>query len=336
MTLIVGTPHWKGVCLNADTRVTNKNSKSYKDDVIKISHIHGGIGTASSGNALGAIAINESIRKSLDDYQQSGQRFDKSVDLIPIIQKILIDGLKMTRNHQSIENPLKIYDVKNAGLIGVNIPDQKLILNTEECNNLIEILVSGSTLNSIYSKNIEAIGRCANGYCKEITLEDFNYNLLFRYYVKLFDDESSDIYELEKVPFGKIVALGTGSEFEYIRESPRILSFVLFSHEGEDIYNASLHLTAMQEQAEINVKMDPDYNFKTFGGGIVPAVITSDDKNGRTEVVISELINKKDNKLASETFIKNNDLWIRTREGKEYKLRKPNEAKNLSELLYSN
>ncbi|OQY67097.1 hypothetical protein B6D29_02285 [Microgenomates bacterium UTCPR1] len=318
MTLIIGTTHWKGICLSADTRATLSNG-TYQDNFQKIAHIQGGIGMAAAGDAISAIMFRETLQNNLNDLKNSGKKFpDNKISqvIVDIIKKSLID----VKKHSYIkERP--IYEVNTVGLIGINLPFAKLNINYEEANLLLESLANANKpLNSIYGKIIEKLAWCANSKYNHFVINEFHQSLLFTYKLKLFDDEDACIYELTRVPFGKIVALGSGSSFNYPSKSPRILSWVLFTQEAEDIEYAALHLTSLVEYAELEVPNNDKFGFKTFGGSILAAVIRTNNNIGSTDVVLGDLGSKVENRIISRVYEKSGKLWIETRQGKNLPL----------------
>ncbi len=320
MTLIIGSPHWKGICFNTDTRVTNSAKKTYEDNAQKMAHIHGGIGMVASEDKASAIMVRESIRRHLDNFEKTKVQFSPNIDL-QIIYKDLFEGaLKELRNHP-YNDKRPIYEVKSKGLIGVNIPDQPLRLNQEECNNLIRVIVEGGKINEIYSKYISEISMCSNGQKKLAELDGFSQQTLYKYEVKLFDDENFDIYKITKVPFGTIVAFGSGSDFNYSEIATKILSYMLFSESGDSAEDGAFHLGMVHHYAEQEIDVDNSFNFRTFGGAIVAGTIETDENGiGNTKILLGNLIDKKTNRVISSTREKNNKLWVTTKEGNEVEL----------------
>lgn len=318
MTMIVGTTHWKGICLNADTRVTKKGG-TYEDNAQKITHINGGIGMAAAGDCSSAIMVKETLINNLEKIKLSGVKV-KDEDMVDFMQDTIKLTLKDVRNHQAVQRR-PIYDVSSVGLIGCNFPFLPLTLDYYEANNLIEVLVNTSTLNTIYSRYIKKIAWCANSKFNLIRIDEFHQSILFKYKLKLFDDEEACIYDVERVPFGKIVALGSGAKFDYLSKSPRALSWVLFSPEAENIEDASLHLTSMLAYADNEIGEDPRYGFKTFGGGVIAGVIRSHENGmGSTDIILGDLGSKADRKIVSRTYKKAGKLWVETKEGKNLEL----------------
>ena len=320
MTLIVGTLHWKGICLNADTRATNVQTGKYTDDILKIAHVHGGIGMAASGNAHTAIAFRETLRKKLDANIKSGRRLKNNESRISHVLNIIQESLVETPSHQELQN-IPIENIYSKGLIGVNMPQEKMVINSKEANNLMEILVNSSVLNSIYSRTIEKISWCANSKFNAVELSEFEKNVLLKYEL----DKINNTYTVQEVPFGEVVAFGSGSEFDYKKISPRIMSWVLFSPEGENIENASQHLTSMQAYADAEVDVNPKLGFKTFGGGIIAGAVRNIKQNGidmgETGIVLGEYGLKKENRIVSKTYQKGKDLWIETYDGENMPLK---------------
>lgn len=320
MTLIIASSHWNGICFNTDTRVTNLTSKCYKDNAQKFAHIHGGIGMIASGDRLSAIIVREVVRKHLDKFSQTNIKFPPTVDLQNVFQSLFIQSLKELREHP-LNKQRPIYDVSSTGFFGVNINDQPLTLNQEESNNLIKIIVEGKKINSLYSKYIEKIGLCANGQIPKAILKDHHQNTLFRYRVKLFDNIEEDIYEVKKVPFGKIIVLGSGSEFNYESIESKVLSFVLFDNTSDDIGNGAFHLGMIHHYAEKEVGIDKRFNFKTFGGAIIAGTIETDENGmGSTKIFLGKTGDKKTGSIISEVLEINKELWVITKEGKKVKL----------------
>jgi hypothetical protein len=320
MTLIIGTPHWNGICFNSDTRVTNTRTSTYEDNARKMAHIHGGVGMVACGDRTSAIMVRETVRKHLDTFAKSGIQFPQSVDLQNVFQTLLLESLKELRDHPN-NNERPIYDVSSSGLFGVNINDQPLTLNSEEATKLIKIIVEGAKINDIYSKNIEQISHCANGQIPNALLKDFKQHTLYRYKVKLYDDSDDDIYEVEKVPFGKIIALGSGSEFDYEAVESKVLSYALFSNGAENVRNGAFHLGMIHHYAEQLVPLDKRFNFRTFGGAVIGGTIETDNKNmGSTNVLLGDITDKTTGLVISSVSEKNNELWVKIANGDELKL----------------
>lgn len=325
MTLIVGTPHWNGICLNSDTRVTNSANGKYKDNAQKIAHIHGGIGMVASKDRLSAILLRETIRRRLDSFIATNQKFDSSSDLTVITELLIISAMKDTRNHD-LHNHRPIYDTDSEGLIGITIPDQKLRLNNKECENLLSILTNGSQglpVDKLFvNKYIHQFIDCTNGNIQFVEFSEFPCNTLYKYKLKLYDDKSYDIYKLQKVPFGQIEAMGSGSAFDYSSKRDRVLFFVLFSGKYNDVGGGALHLSMIHEFAEQLAPKHKVFNIKTFGGAIVPGVInTLPNGNGNTAIIECRLSSKSKKKATiSKTYHIGNDLWVTTRSGDNIKL----------------
>jgi hypothetical protein len=324
MTLIVGTTHWNGICLNSDTRATDRNTGKYSDNAQKLSHIHGGIGMVASRDRQSAILLRETIRKRLDEFEKTNIQFDHSVDLSNVMETLLTEALKQTRQHE-LHKTRPIFETDSFGLIGTTIPDQKLRLNSIECKNLVSIIKNGSQgepINQRFEqKYMTQIESCAEGKRNSVEFDEFPQSILFKYDLKLFDDESLDIYSLDKVPFGEIEAMGSGSGFDYSSTRDRVLFFVLFNGDFKDVGLGSLHLSMIHELAEKLAPPDKIFNIKTFGGAIIPGFIhTLPDGNGNTVIEECDLGSKTENRIVSKTFHKGKDLWVITRDGKEVKL----------------
>lgn len=320
MTLIAGSAHWQGICLNSDTRATLSDGR-YEDNFQKISHIHGGIGMAAAGDCLSAIMFRETLRKNLDEVLHSGKKINDK-KMVDFMSGIIVKSMKDVHNHPYI-NERPIYEIDTTGLIGINFPFLNLTLNSAEANNLLEILANANQpLNSIYSKIIEKISWCANSPFNNIMFEEFPLSILFTYKLKLFYDAAACIYDLKRVPFGKIIAIGSGSSFDYVNKVPRILSWMLFAPGSENIENATFHLSALLEYAEQEVPENKKFGFKTFGGSIIAAVIRN-HKNGNssTDIMLGDFGSKIKNKIISKVYEKDGKLWIETREGKNFELK---------------
>lgn len=320
MTLIVGTSHWNGICINSDTRATNRRSGKFIDNVQKIAHIHGGIGMVASGDKSSAIMVRETIRQRLNEFADTNIKFPQRVDLQKVIQKLLLSSLKKLRKHPfKVKNPS--YKIFSKGLIGVNVNDQPLTLNQEESRNLIKIIIEGKKINWIYQKNIDQISKCANGHISKAVLKDFHQNSLYSYKVNINDKPINDIYEVKKVPFGKILAFGSGSDFDYKAIESKTLSYVLFSSDADDIWNASFHLGIIHEAAESKVGINKHFKIKTFGGAVVAGAISTDASGmGSTKILMGEFGLTKTREIISKVFKKNGKLWITTRSGVSHKL----------------
>ncbi len=320
MTLIIGTAHWNGICFNTDTRVTNLRTQTYKDNARKLAHIHGGIGMVASGDRASAVMVRETVRKHLDDFVLSGTKFPPSVDLQSVTRDLLYESLKKLRNHP-LNKKRPIYEVKSKGLFGVMINDQPLELNTEEANNLLRIIIEGAKINEIYSQYIEQIVLCANGQIPSIKLASFKQSTLYKYQVKLFDDPSSDIYEVERVPFGKIIALGSGAEFDYESVESKVLSFVLFSEGAESVQNGAFHLGMIHHYAEELVPLNKAFDFQTFGGAVIGGTIETDENNmSSTNVLLGDVGDKATGSVISSVREDNDKLWVTTASGEELEL----------------
>lgn len=324
MTLIVGTPHWNGICLNSDTRVTNKKTGAYLDNAQKLSHVHGGIGMVSSGDRQSAILLRETLRKRLDEFAKTRIKFDRSIDLSGVIEMLLISGLKLTRKHES-HRIRAIYETESRGLIGVTIPDQRLRLDQGECKNLLSIIIEGSQglqLDPVfYKKYFIKIATCSSGGILFVEFDEYPLSKLYKYQLKLYDDESQDIYNLEKVPFGEIVAMGSGSEFDYSSKRDRVLFFTLFNGDFKDVGLGSLHLSMIHEFAEMIAPAHKTFNIKTFGGAVVPGIInTLPNGYGNTGIIECDLGSKIENRVISKTYHRGTDLWVTTRSGENVKL----------------
>lgn len=325
MTLIVGTPHWNGVCLNSDTRVTNPKTGVYTDDAQKFAHIHGGIGMVASGDRQSAIIVRETLRDTLEEYKRSGKRFDHSVDLSGVMRDLLVTGLKNTRNHK-LHQSRSIYETYSKGLIGVTISDQHLRLNREESNNLLSIILNGShgylIEESFYKKYMMQIVACSSGSIPCVEFDEYPHNVLYKYELKLFDDESDDICKVDKVTFGEIAAFGSGSEFDYSGKRDRVLFFVLFNGRFKDVGLGSLHLSMIHEYAEQMAPTNKMFNIKTFGGAIIPGIITTPDAdtNSLTAIITGELGSKIENRVISTVYEKAKQLRVVTRSGEHLKL----------------
>lgn len=320
MTLIIGTAHWNGICLNSDTRVTNTRTHKYNDNAQKMAHIHGGVGMLACGDKASSIIVREVIRNHLNEFAKTNIKFPQQVDLQSVFQSLFKESLKELRNHPlNLKRP--IYEVNSSGLIGINIMDQSLALDKEESNNILKIIIEGKKINSFYTKYIEQIGLCANGQIEKAILKDLKQHTLFKYKVKLFDDKDSDIYEVHKVPFGKIVAMGSGSEFNYEAVESKVLSFVLFSEGADDVGNGAFHLGMIHHFAEKSIDVDKRFNFRTFGGAIIACMIqTNKDGNGSTNIFLGDVRDKKTGSVISSVEIMNNDLWVTTQSGEKLKL----------------
>jgi len=336
MTLIIGSTHWNGICFNVDTRATNLRTRTYTDNAQKMSHVHGGIGMVACGDRDSAIMVRETIRKHLDEFALTGQSFGPEVDLQDVYYDLFKESLKKLREHP-FNNQRPIYDVSSSGLIGVNITDQPLRLNKEECENIVRILVEGGRINEIYSRNISNISQCASGALEYAEINEFSQNTLYRYKVKLFDDESADIYEVERVPFGKIIALGSGSNFNYDAVQSKVLSYMLFSEHGDDSEVASFHLGMIHYHAEQEVPVDSRFNFRTFGGAIVPGVIVTDDHGmGYTKILLGDNRSQLTGELISSVKEKSDGLWVITKDGNEVKLEEfPDQIGSGDSLLWT-
>jgi len=324
MTLIVGTTHWNGICLNSDTRVTNKSTGTYHDNAQKLAHIHGGFGMVASGDRQSAILVRETIRKRLDDFENTGIKFDHSIDLTGVTEMLLTSALKETRGH-SIHKTRPIYDTASKGLIGTCIPDQRLRLNQEECNNVMSIIVNGcqglELDQGFYKKYILKVAACMSGELPFVEFDEYPQSNLYKYDLKLFDDELADRYDLQRVPFGEIVAMGSGSEFDYSSERDRVLFFTLFNGKFGDVGLGSLHLSMIHEMAEGLAPKHKIFDIKTFGGAIVPGLIsTLPNGAGVTHIIECDLGSKIEGRVVSKTYHRGNELWVQTRSGEDLEL----------------
>lgn len=318
MTLIVGTTHWKGVCLNADTRATRSNG-TYVDNAQKIAHVKGGIGMAAAGDCLSAIMVRDTLIKRLDKILGDGTKV-KDEDMIAFMRQTILETLQEVRDHHLVKSR-PIYDIKSTGLIGISLPFLPLVVTHHEAKLLLEILVSGSRLNSIYSRHIEQIAWCANSKFNVIRIKEFPMSVLYTYTIKLYDDPGDCVYEVNPVPFGTLVAYGSGARFDYPAKAPRILSWVLFSPEAEDIDYATLHLAQTLFYANKEVPADLKYGFKTFGGGLIAGVVRSHPNGyGSTDIVLGDMGSKELGKIILRTYEKNGKLWVETKEGKHVEL----------------
>lgn len=318
MTLIVGTTHWKGICLNADTRATRSNG-TYVDNAQKIAHVKGGIGMAAAGDCQSAVMVRDTLIKRLDKILGDGTKVNDE-DMISFMRQTILETLQEVKDHP-LAGSKPIYDIKSKGLIGVSLPFLPLILTHDEAENLVGILLSGSKLNSIYSRHIEQIAACANNEFRTIRIEEFPLSVLYTYTIKLYDDPSDCVYEVNTVPFGKMVAYGSGANFDYPTKTPRILSWVLFSPEAEDIDYATLHLAQTLFYADKEIPVDARYGFKTFGGGLIAGIIRS-RPNGysSTDIVLGDMGSKESGKIVLRTYEKSGKLWVETKEGKHLEL----------------
>lgn len=324
MTLIVGTTHWNGICLNSDTRVTNRLTGEYSDNAQKIAHIHGGFGMVASDDRQSAILVRESIRKRLDDFADANIKFDHSVDMTGVTEMLLLSALKETRQH-SLHESRPIYKTSSTGLIGVSTPDQRLKLSPAECTNLLSIIFEGSEGmnldNRFYKKYMIDVANCANGSIPFVKFDEYPCNVLYQYKLKLFDDKDADVYEINRVPFGEIVAMGSGSNFDYSSKRDRALFFVLFGGNFDDVEAGALHLSMIHEYAEELAPKNKVFDIKTFGGAIVPGIIRSHaNGNSETGIIECDLGSKIENRVVSKTYHKGKDLWVTTRAGDEIKL----------------
>ncbi len=318
MTLIVGTTHWKGICLNADTRATRSNG-TYIDNAQKIAHVKGGIGMAAAGDCLSAIIVQDTLIKRLDKIIGDGTKV-KDSDMSSFMQHTILETLHEVKDHP-LAQTRPIYEIKSKGMIGISLPFLPLVIRHDEAEKLLGILVNGSKLNSIYSRNIEQIAWCANSKFNMIRIKEFPMSVLYTYHIKLYDDPDDCLYEVNPVPFGTMVAYGSGSNFDYPKKAPRILSWVLFSPEAEDIDYATLHLAQTLFYAEKEVPADAKYGFKTFGGGLIAGVVrTHPNGNGSTDIVLGDMGSKELGKIVLRTYEKNGKLWVETKEGKQMEL----------------
>jgi len=276
----------------------------------------------SAGDRYSAIVFRETLRKTLDEFAQSGIKYPLSVDLTDVMKNLITDAMKNTRSHE-IHLRRPIYDTSSIGLIGVSIADQKLKLDPEECTNVMSSIVNGAQgkpIDEFFFKKLPLILACANKEVPYIEFDEYHQCVLFQYKLKLFDDADDDIYELTRIPFGRIVALGSGSKFDYIAHQDRTLFFALFQS-GVDADVGALHLSSILELAEHEILQSTGFNFKTFGGAVVPAsIITHPNGNGETRIILCDLGSKLDNRVVSRTYNKNGNIWVETRSGKNLEL----------------
>lgn len=324
MTLIVATQHWKGICISSDTRATRQTPTgdfTYEDNALKVAIIKGGLGMGAAGNKAANVIFKALLNKVFNEQMSNPTEKIKSeifTNPVGLVEDAIETALLAVKDHPDSQKiPRGDESITIKGVLGGYIPGDPLILNKAEVESLFEIIINSPSLNSIYSDYLESISACLNGARSFVQFDRFNQTFLFTYSLT-FNKDGIIEKEITRVPFGKIVAFGSGSHFAYETFSPRILGWVLFAGGSEDIQNSAIHLTQVHSYADNEVEEDNSFNFRTFGGGIVPVAIMERD-NGTTDakVVLVELLSKPDRKLISETLEKDGTLWIKTEKGIE-------------------
>jgi hypothetical protein len=312
MTLIVGTAHWNGVCITTDTRVTYPLNKTHRDDVQKLHHVHGGVGVGTAGNVLVSQLFLKSLRNRLEMHGTVGAKLFPGQSSIPTFKIIIEDALSDLSGDSDIQL-IPPEDSVIQGIVGINDSGMKLRLNRDESYKYMMAAANSSSLNTAYVGHIAAVAACERGEIPYAEFAEFNHNFLMTYEYH----PDSGVAVVETVPFGTIVALGSGSNFEYSTYSPKILGQVLFDTPVDDIDSATLHLAQMYYHAEQLVPEDSQYGFRTFGGAILPGVVTTNmtDNMSMTRIVLGDLTDRKTMKIISGTHEKNGELLVNSGDG---------------------
>ena len=321
MTLIVGTVHWKGICFTSDTRATRQTvtgDMTYEDDAQKVSIITGGFGIAASGNALVNSIFKAVLRSKIEEDMLTLKNTVASTDshrqvfIYSVIKNSLVEVSELPR--------IKALKEKAGirGFIGGVDPRLPLTLGPEECKSVVEIFINSPQLNSIYKKYHEEILSCSNGTRTTVVFKELPFGFLYGYSLEI--KKKRLVLNLDRIPFGTLAAFGSGSEFAYESIAPRILGWVLMNQEPEDIHQAVSHLTQIHSYADKEVLATPGFDFKTFGGGIVPAVLHDREGMASMEIPLAKYFDKE-HKLITEIFQKDGKLYIKTPKLEDHILR---------------
>ncbi len=314
MTLIVGALHWKGVCITCDTRETKifpSGDKTYNDDALKFALVVGGIGMAAAGNK-GVNIIFRSILADILKKDQEKTKYKVTQNPVEYFGSLVMKALRLVPKHPDIKKYCsKDENTRISGLVGGVIPWLSLHIWPDEAKRLIEIMINSKSLNSVYTRHHQEIVECANGQRPYKNFPEFPHSFLLAYRLVIDKNGKPIIRMIFRVPFGAIAAFGSGSKFPIIRYSPRILSWVLFVQKPKEIEYASMHLAQVHGYADLHIKDELGFHFKSFGGGIVPGCITEKGVG----IVRGEILSKPDKKVISRIFKYKGQLCIETPKG---------------------
>lgn len=320
MTLIVGTPHWNGACFTSDTRETRTTitgDVTYEDDALKFTLLAGGIGMAAAGNKGLNVIFRSIVTKIL--YEDAKKTKYKSTDNpIAFFGSLTMKALKSTPKHPDAKKYLIPNDkTRISGLIGGAVLWLPLRIWQDEAKNLIDIILEAPTLNSVYTKHHQEILKCAAGEIPHKDFLEFPYSFVLMYNLVLDKDGQPIIWSIVRVPFGKIAAFGSGSKFPLFKHIPRVLGWLLFNQEADDIELAAMQLSQIHGYADKYIGPKFGFSFKDFGGGIIPGIATSKGVG----VVQGEIRSKPDRALIADVYSQQGKLWVKTSKNVPYQLK---------------
>ncbi|MDO8609283.1 MAG: hypothetical protein Q7R95_01925, partial [bacterium] len=207
MTLISATQHWKGTCFAADTRATNIDDGTHCDNYQKFYHVGGGIAMSISGDAFVGNELRKNIQYNLKKILSSNNKLRKLDSSEPVIREIIQQSLDDLPENDLLKN--NNTEVISEGFISFQDIGMVLTLDSEECNNILNILccTEGIQLNDYYPKHIDSICRCQRKEVDFIEISNCYQNFLFVYTFKYNPSTNEASSYIKRIKFGEIVAL---------------------------------------------------------------------------------------------------------------------------------
>lgn len=330
MTLIAGTIVWNGICVGADTRATHTNSVNgnytYTDDIQKIDMLPNGLGIAVAGDCDTATIFREILISKFSENTEKGDGHDGPAN---IIKEIIADALRELAFDGRVTSK-EAEKTRIGGLIfGVDL-GVSLRLDQGDCKRVLNIVGTKEVASWVWDKYRDAIIKCANEELPEVVLEEFPQSTLFSFESRLASRALPGILTVERIPLGRIEALGSGRSSDHEEQQKNTLFYSLFTVDPtspEGIDDSAVHVLRTHGWAERVVPLQEEYGFQTFGGGYLAGAFLETPPNSgmvmfrvtlgeyfrdaaRTDLVCAVYPNAADK------------LCIRTGDGREWVLKK--------------
>jgi hypothetical protein len=322
MTLIAGTPTWSGICIGSDTRATHKNTQpvSYTDDILKVDILPQGVGIAVAGNCSVATIFRDVLAKNLSENRETSTTYEgPSQIIVDIVKKSLIEITQIEEISRQPSNITKISGL--ISLIDIGVP---MRLSNKECQKLIQIIKNKNPTTQLWVKYGEHIRQCALSGEGFVELYEYPHSVLVSFQNVIGSATQYGILDVHVVPMGTIEAWGSGVSGDHEEQELKTLEYILFGVEPGNVDAAAIHLLRTHGWSERVVPPDPLYKFRTFGGGyLAGAFIPMKDYPERVEFRVSKGEFYRDSQhtdLICSVYEQNGDLYVKTSEGKEWKL----------------
>ncbi len=330
MTLIAGAIVWNGICVGADTRATHTdpltNNHTYTDDILKIDMLPVGLGIAVAGNCDTASIFREVFSRKLIENKKTDNSYDGPAN---IVKGIIEESL----HELAFDTRVSRKPAEQTGIAGLIIGVDKgasLRLDQNECSRILEIVNNREINTSVWKKYKKNIEGCAKGEASYIELREYPQSTLFSFESMLGSRTSPGFLKVDRIPFGRVEALGSGKSGDHDIQQKNTLFYCLFGVDPdspEAIDDSAVHVLRTHGWSERVVPINPKYTFPTFGGGYLAGAFLETPPNSgmvqfrvalgdyfrdatRTDLVCSVYINSSGR------------LSVRTRKGEEVELKK--------------